>query len=133
MKYLVACLLSFLILVTLIPTPFAEAKTCKKYGPSGQVIYYACPEASEKNYRPQWKTTTTRKNGKIVKKEILKDSICYNYPEGSIDYRRCRRQTEDYFEEKCKELKRRYRTTKKPYDREVKIDMESFCRVGRLF
>ena len=133
MNFFATRLLLLLALIAPIAAPTVEAKTCKKYGPNGQVIYFACPEQPEKDYRPQWKTRTTREGSKVVKKEILKDSVCYNYPVGSIDCRRCRRQAEDYFDEKCKELKRRYRTTKKPYHLEVKVDMDSFCRAKRLY
>ncbi|MDW7646516.1 MAG: hypothetical protein SCI25_15945 [Desulfuromonadales bacterium] len=107
----------------------AVAKTCKKYGPNGQVIYYNCSQNKpNKTVSPQWKTETTRENGKVVRKKILIDSVCYNYPTGSIEYRECRRQADDYFAEKCADLERRYKETRSPYNQEYKIDMESFCR-----
>jgi len=130
MKFFATRLFLFLSLIVLIIAPIVEAKTCKKYGPNGQVIIYSCSEP-EVVYRPQWKTRITREGSRVVRTEIVADSVCYNYPEGSIEYRRCRRQAKDYFKKKCKELKRRYRTTKRPYNQEVKIDMDSFCRAER--
>jgi len=76
----------------------------------------------------KWKTRTTSEGGKVVRKEILTDSVCYNYPEGSIDYRNCRSQAKEHFDDKCYELTKKYRTTKAPYHMEFKLDMDCFCR-----
>jgi len=88
----------------------ASAATCKKYGPQGQVIYYACHE-SEPVYSPKWIVTTTRQGATVVKKEIKSESICYNYAPGTIAYRGCRSTAKKQFEQKCETLTNQYRNT----------------------
>ena len=123
------CLLLVICLCFSFCVSEGNAKTCKKYGPGGKVVYYNCSQNTpDKIYTPQWKTETTQQNGKVVRKKILIDSVCYNYPAGSIDYRECRQQADTYFAEKCADLEHRYKTTKSPYNQEYRIDMESFCR-----
>lgn len=117
--------------IILFSSVFAEAGTCVKYGSSGQKIYYACPDDEDRQYPAKWKVQTTREGNKVVKKEIDINSVCYNYPVGSIEYRRCRRQAKAYFKERCRELQQRYRTTKRPYNEEFEIDMKSFCYAER--
>jgi hypothetical protein len=118
------CLVFMLIGVA----PFSEAKDCIKYGSNGQKIHYLCPKPAEPSYHLQWKTRTTSEGSKVVRKEILTDSVCYNYPEGSIDYRNCRSQAKEHFGEKCYELTQKFRTTRAPYHEEFRLDKDCFCR-----
>jgi len=128
MKLSAAVRLFVFVLIPLVSTSIAEAKTCTRYGPNGQVIHYLCPKPAPKKFSLQWKTRTTSKGSEVVRKEILTDSVCYNYPEGSIDYRDCRGQAKEHFADRCDELTHKYRSTKAPYHLEFKLDMESFCR-----
>lgn len=91
---------------------------------------------SDPVYQLRWKeqTKTTRSDGEThIKKRILNDSVCYNYREGSIEYRGCRKQARKHFRDRCKFFKEKYRSTKKPYDEEYKVKRDMFCLAGSNF
>jgi len=122
-------LIRFVLVVLLLAiTMPAEAKKCLRYE-GGTKHWYECSEP-EKNYRTQWKTETTRRksDGKVIKKRIQARSVCYNYEKGSIDYRGCRRKAKELFDDKCKELRSKYKKTIQPYNKEFQVDMEMYCR-----
>ena len=108
-----------LIFVLICSIP-AFSKTCVKYDRSGNKIYYVCPEPRERQYRFQWDETTTTKGDKVIKKEIVLSTVCSRYGKGSIEYRRCRGQAQDYFENKCNSL---------GYD--ARIDKDMYCGASR--
>lgn len=101
---------------------------CVRYE-GGIKHYYNCPEP-EKKHRVTWKTTTTRRNsdGVILKKRIEPDTICYNYPEGSFDYRDCKREAQKLFRDKCKEMRDKVsKHTNSPSYEQYKLDKEMYC------
>lgn len=93
-------------------------------------------QKSEPVYFPSWKeeTKTTRSGGEVyVKKRIVNESVCFNYPEGSIEYRGCRKQARELFREKCDFYKEKYRSTKSPYNEDYKVEKDMFCTAGSTF
>ena len=50
-----------------------------------------------KRYTIKWQEQSNR---------ILFDSVCYNYAEGSIPYRRCRAQAQKHFTQQCRDIVR---------------------------
>ena len=115
MKFLFLFLFFFLTFVSI-----SFSKTCVRYDSNGNKIYYACPKPSEKKYRFQWDVRTTRQDSRIVKKEILTSTVCSQYQKGDIDYRRCRRQAQEHFGNKCSTL-----------GDDTSIDRDMFCDAER--
>ncbi len=124
-------LLLFLAALAVFP-PAAESITCKRTGAFGQRVVDESP-ASDKCYRLSWNTTTTRRGSTVIKKRIDYDSVCHNYPEGSIAYRNCGHQAQEFFRDNCSDLKEKYKKTKRPYNEKYRLDMDSFCEAGNLF
>ncbi|MBN1957577.1 MAG: hypothetical protein JXQ81_09175 [Desulfuromonadales bacterium] len=115
MKFFIVVL--FFVLVSSIP---AFSKTCVKYDHAGNKIYYACPESPEKSYSLRWDVTTTKKGNEVIKKKIVLSTVCSQYGKGSVDYRRCRRQAQDYLEDKCNSL-----------GQDARIDKDMCCEAAR--
>lgn len=91
---------------------------------------------SDPVYQLRWKeqTKTTTSGGETyVKKKNLNGSVCYNYPEGSIEYRGCRHQARKHFRDKCDFYKEKYQSTKRPYNEEYKLNRDMFCLAGSNF
>ena len=53
----------------------------------------------------QYSVTTTRTNGQIVKQEVVVDSVCKQYEDGTIEKRDCLREAAEYFDNKCHECR----------------------------
>lgn len=122
-----------LCLPLLVVKPFsAESITCRRSGVFGQAVVDESP-GGDKCYRLSWNTKTTTRGGRTVKKEIDFGSVCSNYFEGSIAYRNCRRQAQEFFRDNCKDLREKYKKTKRPYNERYKLDMDCFCGAGHLF
>lgn len=79
---------------------------------------------SRKTYSVRWQ----ERNGAIVH-----DSVCYNYPEGSIEYRGCRAQAKRYFTLQCRALTEKYEKTRAPYNRTYSADRQKFCYSADAF
>lgn len=62
--------------------------------------------------------------------QILFDSVCYNYAEGSIPYRRCRAQAQKHFTRQCRELAEKYNQTRAPYNQKYKKKRDKFCHAS---
>lgn len=80
--------------------------------------------ATQKSYSVRWK----ERSG-----EIVHDSVCYNYPEGSIEYRGCRVQAKRYFTQQCRSLTEKYEKTRAPYNRTYAPDRKKFCYSADAF
>jgi hypothetical protein len=120
--------LSFLLMMP----ASASGITCRRTGAFGQTIIYESP-TSVKCYSLNWNTQTTIREGTVTKKNIDYDSVCYNYPAGSIDYRNCRNQAKRFFGDNCSDLKEKYRVTKSPYNEAYKLDLDCFCEAEFRF
>ena len=130
-KFLWVCL--SLSLIFLIPTISQSSNW--QYSKQKTIRHYKLKK-SDPVYHLRWKEQTkTMTSGSevYIKKRILNDSVCYNYPEGSIEYRGCRRQARKHFREKCDFYKDKYRSTKKPYNEDYKVNRDMFCSAGSSF
>jgi len=78
-------------------------------------------------------TNTTSGSDTRVRKEILHETVCYDYEPGSIIFRNCRQAAKELFEQKCESLDKKYRETKKPYDKAYRADRDMFCRSAGSF
>lgn len=123
--------LLFLFLLFLLPSS-VESITCRRTGAFGQAVVHESP-ATDKCYQLTWNTTTTRREAKVIKKSIDFNSVCHNYPEGSIDYRNCRNQAKRFFRDNCYDLEEKHKKTKRPYNEQYRIDMDYFCEAKHLF
>jgi hypothetical protein len=123
--------LLFLVSLAVLP-PAAEGVTCKRTGAFGQQIVYDSP-ASDRCYRLSWNFTETKRGSKVIKRRIDYDSVCHNYPEGSIDHRNCRHQAQHFFRDNCSDLKEKYKKTKRPYNEKYRLDLDCFCEAGCLY
>lgn len=74
-----------------------------------------------KRYTIKWQEQSNR---------ILFDSVCYNYAEGSIPYRRCRTQAQKYFTQQCRALSEKYSQTRAPYNQKYKPKRDKFCHAA---
>lgn len=127
-----------ILFLVLFISPFflssAISKTCARYDPNGRAIHYDCSQPKSINfYQPYWKTKTTTINGKVTRKQIILDSVCYNYPKGRMDYQTCRHEAARYFSKQCKELREKYKTVKQPHHEQFKLDMDMFCEAEVKF
>lgn len=59
--------------------------------------------------------------------QILHDSVCFNYPEGHIEYRHCRQQARIVFKERCNKFTDLYKRTRYPYNLDYQNRMEMYC------
>ncbi len=116
--------LMLLVFALLIPVA-VYSQTCVKYDSNGQKHYYKCPE-NERSLKIQYDITTTRKNGKITKKEIVTDSVCKNYENGSIKRRNCLSQAKDKFEDQCYTWTQKYKNTYGNTDA-IAIERDMYC------
>ena len=74
-----------------------------------------------KRYTIKWKEQSSR---------ILFDSVCYNYAEGSIPYRRCRAQAQKHFTQQCRILSDKFSRTRAPYNQKYKQKRDKFCHAA---
>lgn len=74
-----------------------------------------------KRYAIKWQERSNR---------ILFDSVCYNYAEGSIPYRRCRAQAKKHFTQQCRLLSDKYSKTRSPYNQKYKVKRDKFCQAA---
>ncbi len=116
--------LMLLFLILVIPS-LSYSQTCVKYDSNGQKHYYKCPE-NEESLRIQYDIATTRKNGKIIKKEIVTDSVCKNYENGSIKRRNCLSQAKDKFKDQCYTWTQKYKNIYGNTD-SIQIEQEMYC------
>lgn len=123
--------LSILILPQLSP---ADRTVRRQIAPN---IYktYRIKDADPKpvvNWRER-RTTKTTGSGVEVKKEILHESVCYDYEEGSLAYRDCRQAAREHFREQCDIFDKKYRGAKRPYDKWYEVERDKFCRAATGF
>ncbi|OED50890.1 hypothetical protein ACH42_00545 [Endozoicomonas sp. (ex Bugula neritina AB1)] len=59
--------------------------------------------------------------------KIIYRTVCADYPKGSIEYRGCRGQAQDYFKEQCTEYRQLYRTTNGTSKKQTKNKRDMFC------
>jgi len=128
------------ILVILLSLEFtcnnaiADRFVREKVGPNVYKTYRIKDPEVKPNINWREKTTTTTSGADVrVKKEIIHETVCFDYEPGSIVYRNCRQHAKELFEEKCEFLDKKYRETKRPYDKEYKVDRDKFCRAASGF
>ena len=116
-------LLSLLFLSLSVPS---FSKSCYKYT-NGVKHVYRCPEQS-KVVKYSWDTSTTRQNGKIVKKEIVRESVCVNYNLGSLERKDCLKLAKKEIKKRCKEYKKRFLKAPNSTQKNIlKIDKDMYC------
>lgn len=69
-------------------------------------------------YSVKWKERSGR---------ISHQSVCYNYDDGSIPYRRCRVQAQKHFVQQCRHFTAKYEKTKAPYNKSFRKKRDKFC------
>ncbi|WP_263261762.1 hypothetical protein [Pseudomonas sp. RIT-PI-S] len=67
---------------------------------------------------------------RIEDNEIDQNSVCFNFPDDSIEHRECRRAAQQYFRDQCKDWTRR---AEKAHDRETRDARSQFCAVAQGF
>jgi len=113
---------------------FADQNVRVPIGPNTYKSYrIKDPEAKPRiNWRVE--TTTTTKGSEVrVRKEILHETVCFDYEPGSIIYRHCREDAKELFRQRCEEFDKKYRETKRPYNKEYQPDRDMYCRSASGF
>jgi len=108
---------------------YADRTIREKIGPNVYKIYRVKdPEIKPKISWREKTTTTTSGSNVRIRKEILHETVCSDYKPGSIIYRHCRQDAKELFEERCEYFDKKYRETKRPYDKEYEADRDMYCR-----
>ncbi len=66
------------------------------------------------------KITWTYKGSQFV-------TVCHNYPSNSWQYRACRREAQGYFQERCKDLKKKLKTAHSEQRAALTKSKDLFC------
>lgn len=112
----------------------ADRTVREKIGPNVYKTYRVKdPEVKPRiNWREKTITTTSGADVR-VRKEILHETVCFDYEPGDIIYRNCRQEAKELFEQQCDAYDKKYRETKKPYDKEYQVERDKFCRSATSF
>lgn len=78
----------------------------------------ASADISKRKFNVRWQESGNR---------IDLRSVCYTYPDGSIEYRRCRVQAQALFRQRCREYKADYERAKPGYKKSLRKKRDKFC------
>ncbi len=108
------------------------SSTCVRYLADGTRVYYRCPEP-ERIADITYSVSTTRKNNKIVKKQIVKKSVCVEYDKGSLYRRECLKKARKSFKNKCYNLNSRMNKAPNTVQKyKLKLDRDMYCHAERF-
>ena len=75
-------------------------------------------------YKILWESSDNR---------VVSNSVCHNYPKGSIAKRGCRKQAKQLFKSRCNHYRNKVRTTNYPYSKKYVGKRDLFCIAASQF